>query len=303
MLHVAVSGASGLVGSAVAARLAAAGHRVSRIVRGGPKGEGRIRWDPRAGEIDADALCGVDAVVHLAGENIASGRWSAARKRRIRASRVEGTRGIATALAGLASPPRALVNASAIGYYGDRGEELLDEASPPGTGYLAEVCREWEAAVEPAERAGLRVVRLRIGVVLSGDGGALQRMALPFRLGVGGPVGDGRQYVSWISLADLVCAIEAALLQDSLCGPVNAVAPQPVRQAELASALGRVLHRPSWLPFPAWAVRLFLGQMGQELLLSGARILPRRLLEIDFPFAHAEVESALRHALARPQAP
>ena len=300
MLHVAVSGAGGLVGSALVSRLTAGGHRVSRIVRGGPSVEDRIRWDPVSGELDTKGLEGVDALVHLAGENIASGRWNTRRKRRIWSSRVDGTRGIATALARMSDPPATLINASAIGYYGDRGDALLDESSPPGSGYLADLTRAWETAAEPAERAGLRVVRLRIGVVLSRRGGALPRMALPFHLGLGGRVGHGRQYVSWISLTDLAAVIEYALLQSGLRGAVNAVAPEPVTQAELARTLGRVLRRPSLLPFPGWAVSLLLGEMGRELLLSSTRILPRRLSDSGFDFSHRGIEEALRFELLGP---
>jgi uncharacterized protein (TIGR01777 family) len=301
-LRIAVSGSGGLVGSALAAVLAGDGHRVVRLVRRESEpGPDEVLWDPVAGRIDAAGLEGVDAMVHLAGENIASGRWSAARKERIRASRVEGTRLVAGALAGLAQPPRVLVNASAIGYYGDRGDELLDEDSAPGSGFLAETCVAWEAATAPARQAGLRVVSLRIGVVLSAAGGALGRMLIPFRLGLGGRVGDGRQFMSWVALEDLVGIIRHGVFDDTLAGPVNAVAPRPVRNAEFTAALGRALRRPTPLPLPAWAVRLLLGEMGEALLLAGTRVVPTGLERAGFTFRHADLGSALASILAPPR--
>lgn len=300
-LGIAISGSGGLVGSALAAALAADGHRVVRLVRrGSAPGPDEVLWDPAAGRIDAAGLEGLDAVVHLAGENIASARWSAARKERIRASRVEGTRLVAGALAGLARPPRVLVSASAIGYYGNRGDEVLEEGSAPGTGFLAETCVAWEAATAPARRAGLRVVSLRIGIVLSVAGGALSRMLVPFRLGLGGRVGDGRQFMSWIVLDDLVGIIRYSVLDDALSGPVNAVAPRPVRNTEFTAALGQALRRPTPFPLPAWAVRLLLGEMGEALLLAGARVVPTGLERAGFAFRHADVGSALTSILAPP---
>ncbi len=298
---VAVTGSRGLVGSALAPALASAGHRLLRLVRGAaPPAAGALaaRWDPESGALESSALAGVDAVVHLAGESVA-GRWTESKKRRIRSSRVDATRGLAGSLARLERPPRVLVCASAVGYYGDRGSELLREESAPGTGFLAEVCREWEAATEPAARARIRVVRLRIGMVVSRRGGALAAMLTPFRLGVGGPVGNGAQWVSWIAIDDLVSAILHALDAESLAGPVNAVAPEPVRNRELAQALGRVLRRPALLPLPAFAARLLLGQMADELLLASARVEPARLRATGFSFRHATLEDALRHELGR----
>jgi uncharacterized protein (TIGR01777 family) len=301
-LRIAVSGGGGLVGSALAAALGGEGHRVVGLVRRkSAAGPDEVLWDPATGRIDTAALEGVDAMVHLAGENIASARWSAAQKERIRTSRIEGTRLVAGALAGLARPPRVLVNASAIGYYGDRDDELLDEDSASGSGFLAETCVAWEAATEPAYRAGLRVVLLRIGIVLSMAGGALGRMLTPFRLGLGGRVGDGRQFMSWIALDDLVEVIRRAVLDESLAGPINAVAPRPVRNAEFTRALGRALRRPTPLPVPAWAVRLAFGEMGEALLLAGARVAPARLERAGFAFRHADVGAALRSILASPQ--
>ena len=300
-MRVAVSGSTGLVGSEVVASLSAAGHEVVRLVRRVPApGEKAVRWDPEKREIDAAGLEGLDAVVHLAGENVGSGRWTAARKAAIRDSRVDGTRLLCEALAGLARPPKTLVCASAIGIYGDRGEELLTEESPPGTGFLSEVCREWEAASAPAVRQGIRVVALRIGVVLSPRGGALSRMLPPFRAGLGGVFGNGRQYVSWVALDDLAGIVLHALQSGELRGPVNAVAPRPVTNREFTEALGKVLLRPTLLPVPAFALRLAVGrEMADALLLASARVVPRRLEETGYPFRFPELGAALRHLLAR----
>ncbi|OLC56747.1 MAG: TIGR01777 family protein [Candidatus Rokubacteria bacterium 13_1_40CM_4_69_39] len=301
---VAVTGASGLVGSALVTGLTSAGHRVVRVVRGAGAasvaGQRLARWDPESGALEPSALAGADAVVHLAGESVAGGRWTEAKKRRIRSTRVDVTRRLAEALPRLERPPRLLVSASAVGYYGDRGSEILREDSSPGPGFLAEVCREWEAATDPAARAGIRVVRLRIGMVLSRRGGALGAMLTPFRLGAGGPVGSGVQWVSWIAIDDLVGAILHALATESLAGPVNAVAPEPVTNRELARTLGRVLRRPALLPLPAVAARLLFGQMADELLLASARVEPARLRATGFTFRHARLEDALRHELGRP---
>ena len=301
---VAVTGASGLVGSALVTGLTSAGHRVVRVVRGAGAasvaGQRLARWDPESGALEPSALAGADAVVHLAGESVAGGRWTEAKKRRIRSTRVDVTRRLAEALPRLERPPRLLVSASAVGYYGDRGSEILREDSAPGPGFLAEVCREWEAATDPAARAGIRVVRLRIGMVLSRRGGALGAMLTPFRLGAGGPVGSGVQWVSWIAIDDLVGAILHALATEALAGPVNAVAPEPVTNRELARTLGRVLRRPALLPLPAVAARLLFGQMADELLLASARVEPARLRATGFTFRHARLEDALRHELGRP---
>ena len=299
--RVVISGASGLIGGALAGALAADGHAVGRLVRPGPAVRlGDVAWDPTAGRIDAAALEGADAVVHLAGESIAAGRWTAARKRAIRDSRVGGTRLLAEAVAGLRRPPRVLVSASAVGYYGDRGDEPLTEASAPGQGFLAEVAVAWEAAAEPARRAGLRVVHPRIGLVLAAAGGALPKMLTPFRLGLGGVIGDGRQQVSWIALDDLVSVLRHLLTTDSLAGPVNAVAPAPVDNRELTRTLARVLGRPALLPLPASVVRLVFGEMGLALLLASARVLPARLEATGFRFRNPTLEAALRAVLGRP---
>jgi len=293
--HVAIGGASGLIGSALVPLLEAAGWRVSRLVRRPAREEAEIAWDPSAGRIDRGRLAGVDAVINLAGESIA-GIWTAERKRRIRDSRVRATRLIAETLAAQRGS-RVLVNASAVGYYGDCSDRVVDESAGPGAGFLAETCVAWEAATAAASAAGHRVVRARIGVVLTPAGGALRRMLLPFRLGLGGVVGDGRQYTSWISSADLVRALVALLEDGSISGPVNVVAPEPVTNAELTRALGRVLRLPTVLPLPAFAVRLALGEMGRELLLSSTRAVPARLVEAGFRFDHPVVDAVLREAL------
>jgi hypothetical protein len=298
-MHVVVTGSRGLVGSALVPFLATGGHRVTRLVRGMAAGPDETAWDPSRGLVDASRLDGVDAVVHLAGENIAAGRWTPARKAEIRRSRVDGTRNLCAVLARLPHPPNVFVSASAIGLYGDRGAEILTEESASGTGFLAEVCREWEAATEPASQAGIRVVNLRFGMVLSPTGGALKKMLLPFRLGMGGRIGDGRQFTSWIALDDVIGAIHHALCEESVRGPVNAVAPEPVSNAEFTRTLARVLRRPTLLPVPAFAARLAFGEMADALLLAGARVLPTRLQASGYRFRFPDLESALRHLLGR----
>jgi uncharacterized protein (TIGR01777 family) len=298
-MNILVTGASGLLGSALVSALTSAGHSVTRLVRSQPQsGEKAARWDPMAGTIDTGAFEGLDAVVHLAGENIAE-RWTAAKKVKIRDSRVKGTQVLSEALSHLASPPTVLVSASAIGYYGDRGEAILTEESPPGSSFLSEVCRAWEAATEPARQQGIRVVPLRFGVVLSATGGALAKMLPPFRLGLGGILGSGRQYMSWIALDDAVGAIQHAIVTDSLQGPTNAAAPQANTNQEFTKTLGKVLGRPTAIPFPAFAARLMFGEMADELLLASARVQPTKLLASGFSFRYPELEGALRHVLAR----
>jgi uncharacterized protein (TIGR01777 family) len=300
-MKVLVTGSSGLIGSAVVENLIAGGHSVIRLVRRAP-GQNEIHWDPAAGTIDAAGLEGLDAVVHLAGENVAQGRWTQEKKKRIRDSRVEGTRILCNALSGLVQPPRVLVAASAIGYYGARGDEVLTEESPPGSGFLSDVCRQWEAATAPAAQRGIRVVNLRIGIVLSSKGGALAKMLLPFKLGVGGRVGSGKQYMSWIALDDVVGAIDHAIANDSLSGPVNAVAPNPVTNYEFTKALGKVLEKPTLFPMPAFAAHLALGEIADELLLASTRVEPRRLLATGYKFLFPELEGALRHLLGKSNA-
>jgi uncharacterized protein len=248
--------------------------------------------------MDLPALEGVYAVVHLAGDSLGEGRWTAEKKARILRSRVRGTEVLCEGLWRLKRPPSVLVAASAIGWYGDGGESRLDEASPPGVGFLPEVCTAWEAATRPAAEAGIRVVNLRIGVVLASEGGALPKMLPPFKFGMGGPVGGGDQWMSWIALADLVDAIVWCMSPDGLSGPVNATAPGTVRQRDFARTLGKVLGRPAVMPLPAWAVRLAMGEKGEALLLEGARIAPKKLLASGFTFSYPELEGALRAALS-----
>ena len=292
-MRVLISGASGMIGSALARSLRDGGHAVMRLERGGTSDAGRVAWDPLAGTIDRAGLANLDAVVHLAGENISSGRWSDEKKARIRHSRVDGTRLLVQALTELDTPPATLITASAVGYYGNRGEAVLDEDSPAGEDFLAKVCVDWEAATAPAREAGIRVVNLRIGMVLDPAGGALARMLPLFRAGLGGRVGGGAQYVSWVTLRDLVGAIRHCLEHIDLDGAVNAVAPQPVTQAELARALGCALRRPVLVPVPALAIRLALGEQGEALLLASARIRPARLEASGYAFADREIGPAL----------
>lgn len=297
--RIGISGASGMVGQALGAFLEAGGHKVVPLVRGGGGDEG-IPWDPKAGTLDPAALEGLHAVVHLAGEPIA-GRWTADKKRRIVESRDQATRLLARAMAEAkpAGGPQVLVSASAIGYYGDRGDTPLDEGAPPGEGFLPEVCKAWEAGTDPARDAGVRVVNLRIGVVLDAAGGALAQMLPAFKLGVGGPVGGGDQVMSWIGLDDLIGIAHRAIWDDALEGPVNAVAPNAVTNRQFAKTLGRVLHRPAVLPLPAAVVRALFGEMGQTLLLEGARVVPRRLLDRGHHFVTPDLEEALRLTLGR----
>ena len=295
---IAVTGSTGLVGSPLVEALEAEGQVVRRMVRRPVREEAQeIRWDPAAGTIDAAALSGVDAVVHLAGENIAAHRWTESFKAKIRDSRVRGTRLLCDTIASLTSKPAVLVSASAVGYYGNRGDEPVDESSPPGRGFLADVCHKWEVATHPARDADVRVVNLRIGVVLAPRGGALGKMLPPFKLGLGGVVGSGGQYLSWIAIDDLVRVIQFTLHAAALAGPVNAVAPEPVTNREFTKALGRVLSRPTVLSMPAPAARLLFGEMADATLLSSARIMPQVLADAGFRFRYAELEPALRHLL------
>jgi uncharacterized protein (TIGR01777 family) len=297
--RIAVTGASGLVGSQLVPFLRAGGHQVLRLVRHQPQAPEEIAWDPATGDVDAAALEGVDAVIHLAGVSIAGGRWTAARKAAIVNSRVQGTTTLAETLARLQRPPRVLVSASAAGYYGDRGSAFLTEDSPGGDGFLAEVCRAWEAATAPAAAAGIRVVQPRLGVVLSGEGGVLKQVAPLFRLGLGGRLGSGEQVMSWIALDDLLGVLLLAIADDRLRGPVNAVAPQAITNHAFTETLGRVLGRPTFLPAPAFALRLALGELADELLLASQRVRPARLEQVGFAFAFPTLEDALRFELGR----
>lgn len=295
---IAITGSSGLVGSALIHALEADGHLIRPVVRRAPReAANEIRWDPDRGTIDAAEFATVDGVVHLAGENIAGQRWTRSFKQQILDSRVKGTKLLCDTLASLASKPTVLVSASAIGYYGNRGSEPLDESASAGEGFLADVCRQWEAATVPARDADIRTVNLRIGFVLSKDGGGLAKMLTPFRLGGGGVIGSGEQYISWIALDELVRVIQFVLSAAALNGPVNAVAPSPVTNREFTKTLGAILHRPTMLPMPAFAARFAFGEMADEMLLGGSRIEPRALRAADFVFEFPELETALRHVL------
>jgi len=296
---VAVTGASGLIGRALVERLRGSGVRVRRIGRRSSNADpDDVQWDPMRGVLAPSALDGVDALVHLAGEPIAK-RWTEERKRAICESRVRGTELLARTIAGLERKPRVLVSGSAVGVYGDRGDELLDESSVPGTDFLAGIVGEWERATEPAVAAGVRVVLLRTGLVLSRRGGVLEKLLLPFKLGIGGALGSGRQWMSWISLDDQVRAIEYALASPALSGPANIVSPNPVTNAEFAATLGVVLTRPALLPVPGIALELLFGEMARETILAGQRVLPRALVAAGFEFAHPTLEQALRFELAQ----
>ncbi len=296
-MHVLTTGSTGLIGTALTPFLNGRGHRVRRLRREPCDEPDTTSWNPSDGTFAEGALEGIDAVVHLAGENIAAGRWTVAQKARIRDSRVLGTRRLCEALAALETPPKVLVSASALGYYGDRAGEVLDESAHRGTGFLPEVCQEWENAAAPARDRGIRVVHLRTGIVLSPLGGALAQMLLPFRLGVGGVLGSGDQYMSWIALDDLLGITLRALADDGMSGPVNAVAPNPVTNREFTKTLGKVLRRPTILPLPAFAARLAFGEMADALLLSSTRVDPAALRAVGFEFAHPHLEDALRHVL------
>ena len=301
-LRLIVSGAGGLIGSALVSRLSATGHRILRLVRrqSGPQ---EITWDPASGTLDPEKLEGADGVIHLAGENIGK-RWTRARRIRIRNSRVHGTRLLSQTLARLQRPPRVLVSASAVGIYGSRGDEVLTETSPPGDptdDFLVSVCLEWEAATEAARDAGIRVVQSRFGLALSPEGGALRKLLLPFRLGLGGPVGSGAQWMSWISLPDLTGAILHLISTETLAGPVNVSAPEPVSNREFTGTLSRVLRRPAVLPVPAIGLRAVFGGMAERTLLSSARVVPARLIQSGYRFDHPQIEIALRAMLVRPR--
>jgi len=294
---VALTGSSGLIGSALGARLEAQGHRLRPVVRGSPD-EGSALWDPAAGWFRDGALEGVDAVVHLAGPGIAAGRWTARRRRLLHETRVDGTRLLVDHIAGLSQRPRVLVSASAVGYYGDRGEETLSEDLPAGGGFLAELCVAWEREARRVEEFGVRAVQLRTSTVLSRRGGALPRLLTPFRLGMGGRLGGGRQWFAWVSLPDVVGAIEHLLGAEALSGPVNVTAPNPVTNAEFTRALARQLRRPALLPLPAFALRLLFGGVADEALLSSQRSVPTQLQRSGYRFLHPDIDAGLEAALA-----
>jgi uncharacterized protein (TIGR01777 family) len=286
-----------MLGSAIGLAIEREGANVLRLVRRPANEPDELRWDPAAGQIDRERLEGTSAAVHLSGANVASRRWTATYKREMSSSRVDSTRVLSETLATLKNPPKVLVAASAVGFYGDRGDEILDEDSAAGKGYFPELCTLWEAATRPAEEVGIRVVHLRFGMVLGRDGGALARLAPIFRLGLGGQLGDGRQWSSWISKADAVSAALFALKNENLSGPVNIVAPNPVTNAEFTRALGRAVHRPALIPAPAFALRLALGEMADEALLASTRAVPKRLMQAGFAYARPALADAFATAL------
>ncbi len=297
-MKILVSGSTGLVGSALVPSLSTAGHEVARLVRARGAGSA-ISWDPARGVLDRASLEGFDAIVHLAGESIASGRWTAAKKTRIHDSRVTSTALLAGTIAGLSRPPGVFLCASAIGFYGDRGDAILTEDSPSGKDFLSRVCRAWEAASEPAAQKGVRLVRHRFGMILSPAGGGLAKMLPPFRLGAGGRLGSGRQFISWIAIDDVLGSLEHALTAGALAGPVNTVSPRPVTNEEFTKTLGRVLRRPTIAAMPAFAARLVFGEMADALLLASQRVEPGRLLASGYRFRYPDLEPALRHLLDR----
>lgn len=294
--RIAVAGASGLIGGALARSLEADGHEVVRLVRRAARAEDEVCWDPEGRYVDADGLAGCDAVVNLAGAGVGDRRWTDAYKERIRNGRVLGTAALAEAIAGLPEGPRVFVNGSAIGIYGETGDRAVDESAPSGRGFLPELCVEWEAAAAPAREAGVRTVFARTGLVVSGQGGAWGRLFPLFKAGLGGRMGDGRQYWSYIALRDEVAAIRYLIDTDGLSGPFNLTAPNPLTNREITAAMGRVLHRPTLFPVPAQVLRTVLGEMAGDVLGS-ARVLPKRLLEAGFTFTYPEIEQAIRAAL------
>ncbi|HXL82296.1 MAG TPA: TIGR01777 family oxidoreductase [Pyrinomonadaceae bacterium] len=296
-MKILISGSHGLVGTALIQALEPEGHDIFRLVRHAPNAETEVEWSPDRYSIALARLEGFDVVVHLAGESIAEGRWTDEKKKRIRESRVKGTRLLGDALANLSQPPKTLVCASAIGYYGDRGDEVLTEASAPGKDFLSDVCVEWEKATALASEKGIRVVNCRFGIILDANGGALKTMLPPFRMGVGGKIGSGQQWMSWIALDDVVRGIKFALANDSIRGPVNFVVPAPVTNARFTKTLGKVLSRPTLFPIPAFGVRLLFGEMADALLLSSQRVAPTVLQTSNFLFQYSQLEAALRHVL------
>ena len=302
-MRILLTGSSGFIGSAVLPYLTAAGHQVVRLVRPGsrsmPGYAGEVAWDPSSGVMEESRLEGFDAVIHLAGENIGNHRWTETQKRRLVDSRVRGTKLLSETLARLKSPPEVLVSASAVGYYPDRGEEWVNEGSPPGKGFLADLVQQWEAAAAAALGGDIRVVQMRFGIVLGRSGGVLAKMLTPFRFGLGGRIGSGRQYQSWIAMDDVVGAIRHILDHRDLSGPVNVTSPEPVTNSEFTETLGRVLSRPTLVPLPAFAARLALGEMADDLLLKGARVRPSKLLDSQYPFRYPHLESALSYLLKK----
>jgi len=292
-MKVLIAGASGLIGSALTPTLQANGAEVTRLVRSTPK-PGEIEWHPNQDAMDPARLEGSDAVINLAGENVAGGRWTEDQKRKIHDSRVNGTHLLSEAMAKLAQRPRVFLCASATGFYGDRDDEVLDEHSDSGGGFLAGVCREWEQATEPAANAGVRVVNLRFGVILSREGGMLAKLLTPFKMGMGGRVGSGKQFISWVAIDDAISAINLALNDETFRGPLNVVAPNPVTNEVFTKTLGHVLSRPTALAMPAFAARLAFGEMADEMLLASQYVVPKRLTDAGFQHKYPELEGALR---------
>lgn len=299
-MKILLSGASGLLGSALSHTLTDNGHEIFRLVRRPLDDDHAIYWKPSAGALDSASVDSFDIVIHLGGANLAEGRWTESRKRILVDSRVNSTRLLATTLASLDKKPNLFICASATGFYGDRGDELLTEDAAAGQGFLADLTKQWEQACAPAVQAGLRTVNLRFGIVLSPEGGALRKMLLPFKLGIAGKLGSGDQYWSWISLNDVVGAVQHVIANKSIAGPVNVTAPSPVTNAEFTKTLGRVLNRPTIFPAPAFALKLAMGEMADEALLSSQRVIPRTLADSGYDFIHADLETTLRQLLNRP---
>jgi uncharacterized protein (TIGR01777 family) len=296
-LKVAVTGSSGLIGSSLVSFLSEKNITVSKILREDPKDD-NISWRPEDGDWDSAYAGGIDGIVHLAGEYVASGRWTRVKKEKIRNSRIEGTKRLCEHLLKLPTPPSVFVCASAIGFYGDRGMEFLNEGSSRGSGFLPDVCAGWEEAANIVSKAGIRVVNVRFGIVLSKDGGALAKMLTPFKMGMGGKIGSGTQYMSWVAMDDVTGAIYHALVTDSLKGPVNVTAPNPVTNKEFTNTLGKVLNRPTVMPMPAFAARLAFGEMANDLLLASTKVAPKRLSDSGYEFQYPELANALKHVLS-----
>jgi uncharacterized protein (TIGR01777 family) len=296
-MKVAVTGSSGLIGSSLVSFLSKKNNvTVSKILRENPE-DNEIAWKPEGGDWNSAFTGGIDGIVHLAGENIASGRWTKAKKEKIRNSRIEGTKKLCEHILKLPTPPSVVICASAIGFYGDRGMEFLNESSSRGSGFLPDVCLGWEEATESVSKAGIRVVNVRLGIVLSKNGGALAKMLAPFKMGMGGKIGSGTQYMSWVAMGDVTGAIYHALVTDSLKGPVNVTAPNPVTNKEFTNILGKVLKRPTVMPMPAFAARLAFGEMANDLLLASTKVAPKRLSDSGYKFQYTELENALKHVL------
>ncbi len=295
-MKVAVTGSSGLIGSNLLSLLSQKDISISKILRQNPKDQ-NFSWKPEGGEWDSAFADGIDGFVHLAGENIASGRWTKVKKREIRSSRVEGTKKLCEHILKLPSPPSVFVCASAIGFYGDRGMEFLNESCSRGNGFLSDVCVEWEEATDSISKAGIRVVNVRFGVVLSKDGGALAKMLTPFKMGMGGKVGNGKQFMSWVAIDDATGAIYHALTTDTLKGPVNVTAPNPVTNIEFTRTLGHVLNRPTVMTMPAFATKLAFGEMANDLLLASTKVAPKKLFETGYNFQYTEIENTIKHIL------